>query len=299
MTFEKELSGKYSIGDSVMVNTENCEIIVNSNTISLRRQVYLALLLLMENRVHESAVPVASFSKTQPEGRNKNDSEISPESVRKIVAEINSKLQSKVVVAKKGVGYYLVPEVKKLESANIEMPPMSPEPINIFSEIADKLNNTISELPNLIENTIIKAISANDQASGYFGKPEEVLQADSSVSIIDDDQTKYQPSLYIPQIKTANSKKNKNFFSVGDTVLRHWKLTELVASGSYATVYKACREENNEIYHAAIKIIQPFIRSVPIEYVSDDSTHIIDATSMGKNELLNMIALKGNSYGYL
>ena len=67
--FSTSLDGKYSIGNSVIVNTRNGSVEVNGVAVRLRRQLYLSLLLLMENRIHDAFVPNDDFSKTLPEGR--------------------------------------------------------------------------------------------------------------------------------------------------------------------------------------------------------------------------------------
>ncbi len=237
--FSTSLDGKYSIGNSVIVNTRNGSVEVNGVAVRLRRQLYLSLLLLMENRIHDAFVPNDDFSKTLPEGRAYVDECISNDSIRKIVSGLNAILKTRMIVPFNGIGYYLQPCVKQLESSTqVESPLMSHQ--TELSEMVEKLNSLINRLPDIIEKTCAMTIYQSN-----------ILK---SVPIADEEKT-FIDRINIHSLVNPETHIQNGNYKTGNIVLRHWKLSYLLGKGSVGSVYEAIREEYGVTQKAAIKII--------------------------------------------
>lgn len=240
--YSPSLDGKYSIGDSIIVNTGNGSVEVDGAPVKLRRQLYLSLLLLMENRLNDAYVPYDDFSKTIPEGKAVVGDSISNESVRKNVSDLNSKLKSKLIVPFKGLGYYLVPDVRKTDSQPQTEASDSDQQEEI-AEMVRKLHSLINDLPDILEKTCTLHYQRN------------LLLQPSTIS------TTYSENVLprafnLHSLEDPSSPRLEGEYKPGDVVLSHWKLTHMIGSGSMASVYEGVREEYGFTQKAAIKIIR-------------------------------------------
>ena len=239
--FSTSLDGRYSIGDSIIVNTRNGSVEVDAAPVKLRRQLYLALLLLMENRLHDAYVPYDDFSKTLPEGRAYVDDCISNESVRKIISGLNSNLKSKIVVPFNGLGYYLEPGVSKIESRSHVEKPLSDQQDDL-AEMVKKLHSLINDLPDIIEKTCALHFQRD-----LLSQTLTVLASESDEAV--------SKGFNLHSLDNSSTPCSKGEYNPGDVVLGHWKLTQLLGKGSVGSVYEAIREEYGFKQRAAIKIV--------------------------------------------
>lgn len=284
------LSGKYKIGNTIVVNVDDRSVLVNLQPVRLRRQVFSALLLLMEQRVHEAAVPYDDFSKTLTEGKRLRGDVISNESIRGIVMELNRKLQPQLIVPVPGIGYKLDAEITPLEPREFEIAPTA---ISEFSQITEKLNSVIDNIPELIETSIMLAISKNfsditDDSRDHMA----FFDTDITDDHWSDPQTLSVSSLTPISLQSES----RDTFKIGDVVLRHWKIVGLIGNGSYSTVYEAHRTVDNVICKSAIKVIHSSLRSVPIVGTNDLNAQTLHSACLIQHELAHMIALKGTGY---
>lgn len=239
--YSHSLDGKYSIGDSIIVNTRNNSVEVDGAPVKLRRQVYLSLLLLMENRLHDTYVPYDDFSKTMPEGRASVGDCISNESVRKIISELNSKLKSKVVVPSNGLGYYLKPDVMKTDSQP-QTGSAVPDPEDEMTEMVKQLLSFIKDHPDIIE----KACALQFQRDPLSKTPTISISNTGNV---------FSEIFDLHSLEDSSPPHLEEEYKPGDVVLRHWKLTHMLGRGGFGYAYEAIREENGFTQRAAIRIM--------------------------------------------
>lgn len=284
------LSGKYKIGDTIVVNVGDRSVLVNSQPVRLRRQVFSALLLLMEQRLHEAAVPYDDFSKTLAEDKRLRGDVISNESIRGIVMELNRKLQPHLIASVPGIGYKLDAEITPLEPRNSAIPPVA---ISEFSQITERLNSVIDNIPELIETSIMLALSGNfsDITDDQL---DQTVFCDTDIT--DDNWHVPQTLPVVPPTPISLQSKVRDTFNIGDVVLRHWKIVRHIGIGSYSTVYEAHRTVDNVICKSAIKIIHSSLRSVPIVGTNGLDTQTVNSACLIQHELAHMIALKGTGY---
>ena len=275
-----ELSGKYKIGDAILVNVDDRSVLVNAQSVFLSRQLFLALMLLMEKRLHEAAVPYDDFSKTMIESRQIDDDVISKESIRGIVSKLNKKLGRKLIVCVPGIGYKLNTEVFPQEPRDAIIPP---DVASEFSQIAEKLHSVIDSIPELIGSTIMMAFS--EKATG------------NANDLLDNTILPYPPTLPLaPLAPVSLQSKSEGSYEIGDVVLRHWEIVRYLGRGSYSAVCEVHRAVYGVVCKSAIKIIHSSVHSVPIAAAEDLAARTVNVSSLVQQELAHMIALKGNSY---
>lgn len=90
--------------------------------------------------------------------------------------------------------------------------------------------------------------------------------------------------------------------NIGDKVLSHWVVREVLGSGAYGTVYKIEREEFGQKYFSALKIIQippdsGYISSLKSEGMTnqDITEYVEDIAKTFMSEIKLLEELKGNS----
>lgn len=303
------LSGKYKIGDTIVVNVDDGSVLVNEQPVYLRRQVFSALLLLMEKRLHEAAVSYDDFSKTQAEDQQTGFDVISNDSIRVIVSELNKKLQQKLIVRVPGIGYKLDAEVFPQEPRDPVIPPTT---ISEYSQLVEKLDSVIDNIPELIRTSIAMVFS-DRIVDNAIDLPANVVSHGTDIDDFwpDDVNWPNDPTLPLtPLAPVSLQSKSEDPYRVGDVVLRHWKIVRCISQGSYSTVYEAHRTVHGVTQKSAIKVIHSAIRSVPIgngyrlkdfsatttTEINNPASQTFNASDMIQNELAHMIALKGTSY---
>lgn len=284
------LSGKYKIGDTIVVNVDDGSVSVNAQRVSLRRQLFLALLLLMEQRLHEAAVPYDDFSKTLTDDKQRRGDVISNDSIRAIVSELNKKLESQLIVHVPGIGYKLDAEICSQEPREPVIPPAA---VSEFSRIAEKLNAVIDNIPELIGSTIAMAFSAK---TAY--NTNDALNI--TVALSTDGKDAAWPGSPISPLTTLApvllQSKREDAYRIGDVVLRHWEIVRCISKGSYSTVYEAHRTVHGVVCKSAIKIIHSSVRSVPIAGMNGLASQTISSSCLAQHELAYMMELKGTGY---
>lgn len=92
------------------------------------------------------------------------------------------------------------------------------------------------------------------------------------------------------------------YINIGDKVLSHWVVREVLGSGAYGTVYKIEREEFGQKYFSALKIIQippdsGYISSLKSEGMTnqDITEYVEDIAKAFMSEIKLLEELKGNS----
>ncbi len=146
-------------------------------------------------------------------------------------------------------------------------------------ETAEKLNQAIERIPELIEKTIAMRFSSKSAADG----------------LLDDAVIKDYPGRFTP---VSLRSKQEDSYNVGDIVMSHWQLDQYIGRGSFGNVYKAHHTGHGrgDLYKSAIKVVNSTLLSSPISEDKDITQGVFNASSMIQQELDNMVELRGTGY---
>ena len=143
-------------------------------------------------------------------------------------------------------------------------------------ETAEKLNQAIQSIPELIEQTIAMRFSES--------APNRLLED----TIIENSHGLFTP--------VSLKSKQEDSYSVGDIVMSHWQLDQCIGKGSFGSVYEAHHTGYNGLYKSAIKVVNSALLSFPISENKDTTRYDFNASSIIQQELDNMIELRGTGY---
>lgn len=140
-----------------------------------------------------------------------------------------------------------------------------------LSQMSEKLDQVIRDLPDMINSTMIMAFSH----FASFGPDEPAYKPIGPVSL---------------------KSKREGSINIGDVVMSHWKIIQCIGKGSLSTVYEAHHTDHGSSYKSAIKVIHSSLRYSPIAGQNDIDTTTVNGAYMIQNELNHMMEFKGTGY---